>query len=584
MPTFPGSREKEYAITGTQKVDAHIKCADMIIGAVSAKARNTTLSTAPQDTMKTDTIFPLPRDIVSPVNRLRLSNLLSSHPDQELVHYINDGFRDGFDIMYCGNISSTLPKNLKSAMQYEQKVTAAITKELQRGHTSGPFELSPFSITHCSPLGAVEKQDSSVRIILDLSQPRGASVNESIIDDYCSVHYTSFDEAVRLVKTQGAKAFMAKVDIRHAFRLCPVRRADWPLLCYFWKGKYYVDTRLPFGARSSPAIFNTFADVLTWILSYHGEIDFIVHYLDDFLICAPDKETCTSWLCTFQDIMKYLGVPVAHDKTVPPSSVLVFLGIEIDVQHQMIRLPNDKLNCLLSTLNAWSNRKKCTKRELLSLVGSLAFASKVVKSGRTFVRRLIDLAYSVSRLGHHISLNRNARADIQWWIDFLPSWNGIELIQHDLRTSSDLSLFTDASDIGMGGVFDDKWFSTTWPLHFSGDNCSTNFQELFAIFTAITIWADMLSNKQILIHCDNQTIVSVINAGTCKSSTTIMTVIRKLFFVCARHNISILAKHIPGHFNDQADALSRLQVARFNHLHPTAAKNPTSVPATIWNI
>ena len=106
---------------------------------------------------------------------------------------------------------------------------------------------------------------------------------------------------------------------------------------------------------------------------------------------------------------------------------------------------------------------------------------------------------------------------------------------------------------------------------------------MFAIFTPITIWADQLSNNQILIHCDNQTIVSVINAGTCKSST-IMTVIRKLFFVCARHNISILAKHVPGHFNDQADALSRLQVERFNHLHPTAATNPTSVPATIWNI
>ena len=37
---------------------------------------------------------------------------------------------------------------------------------------------------------------------------------------------------------------MAKVDIRHAFRLCPVRPQDYRLLGMFWQGSYYVDTRL----------------------------------------------------------------------------------------------------------------------------------------------------------------------------------------------------------------------------------------------------------------------------------------------------------------------------------------------------
>ena len=211
-----------------------------------------------------------------------------------------------------------------------------------------------------------------------------------------------------MVKQQGIGAYMAKVDIRHAFRLCPVRVSDWPLLCYVWKGKYYVDTRLPFGGRSSPAIFNTFADVLNWILKHHGQIDFVVHYLDDFLICAPEEETCTSWLCSFQDTMDFLGIPVAHDKTIPPTPILVFLGIEIDAVNQVLRLPKVKLDDLLSELDKWSIKKKCTKRELLSLIGVLSFATKVVKAGRTFLRRLIDLSTVVSRLGHHISLNTQA--------------------------------------------------------------------------------------------------------------------------------------------------------------------------------
>ena len=229
--------------------------------------KTTLRSIVQEDTNKDSKPAALPAGIISPVNSARLSNLLEFHPDQELVSYINNGFRNGFDIMYCGNIHHTLPKNLKSASLHEKKVTHAINKEVQRGHTSGPFTMPPFPLTHCSPLGAVEKRDSTVRLILDLSQPRGSSVNESIMDEYCSVKYSSFDEAVKMVRQMGVEGYMAKVDIRHAFRLCPVREADWPLLCYVWQGKYYVDTRLPFGGRLSPATFNTFADVLTWILS-----------------------------------------------------------------------------------------------------------------------------------------------------------------------------------------------------------------------------------------------------------------------------------------------------------------------------
>ena len=136
---------------------------------------------------------------------------------------------------------------------------------------------------------------SKIRLILDLSQPSCESINEGILEEYCSVKYSSFDAAVDMVKSVGQSAYMAKLDIKHAFRLCPVRKADWQLLCYFWLGWFFVDTRLPFGSRSSPAIFNNFADVLCWILVHIGGILYIVHYLDDFLLCAKYAEECQAW-------------------------------------------------------------------------------------------------------------------------------------------------------------------------------------------------------------------------------------------------------------------------------------------------
>ena len=92
------------------------------------------------------------------------------------------------------------------------------------------------------------------------------------------------------------------------------------------------------------------------------------------------------------------------------------------------------------------------KRELLALIGHLSFAAKVVKPGRLFLRRLIDLSTTAYQLHHHIHLSGEAREDILWWINFLPSWNGVAYIQDAPVSSDDIHLFTDASSLGIGGI------------------------------------------------------------------------------------------------------------------------------------
>ena len=83
-----------------------------------------------------------------------------------------------------------------------------------------------------------------------------------------------------------------------------------------------------------------------------------------------------------------------------------YLGIEIpDSVAMTIRLPADKLQQSKAIIKQWFRCRKCTKRELLSLIGLLAFASKVVKPGRMFLRRLIDLSTTVDSLNHYIYLN-----------------------------------------------------------------------------------------------------------------------------------------------------------------------------------
>ncbi|GAV09052.1 hypothetical protein RvY_18652 [Ramazzottius varieornatus] len=91
---------------------------------------------------------------------------------------------------------------------------------------------------------------------MDLSRPFGSSVNDFIATEDFTLNCSSIDSAVALVTTCGVGAFMAKMHVKSAFRLIPVRSADWPLLGYYHNGQYYSYIVLPFGLRSSPAIFN----------------------------------------------------------------------------------------------------------------------------------------------------------------------------------------------------------------------------------------------------------------------------------------------------------------------------------------
>ena len=177
-------------------------------------------------------------------------------------------------------------------------------------------------------------------LVLDLSSPKGQSVNEQIPKDAFSVIFNTFDDAVNMVKKLGRDALMRKVDIKHAFRLIPVHPEDWNLLGTCWDGQYFVELRLPFGCRSSVFIFSTLADALAWILQVKYAISLLTHYLDYFFTCgAPDSDQCAHNLSVIVDVFQHLGVPLAMDKMIGPVTLIIYLGIEIDSIAQGIRLP-----------------------------------------------------------------------------------------------------------------------------------------------------------------------------------------------------------------------------------------------------
>ena len=248
---------------------------------------------------------------------------------------------------------------------------------------------------------------------MDLPSPHGVSVNDGIDKQLSLLSYARIDDAARRVLQTGTGTLLAKLDLQSAYRVIPVHGNDRHLLGVRWNGRVCLDTALPFGLRSAPKIFSAVADALLWAM-YGAGVSSALHYLDDFLFFGePGTEECAKNLGLALATCRSLGVPVAEHKIEGPVCCMTFLGIEIDTIEGCLRLPKNKLWRLCELLREWSHKRACTKRELLSLVGLLHHAATVVKPGRMFVRRLIDLS-AIPELHFHVRLNKDACSDI-WW-------------------------------------------------------------------------------------------------------------------------------------------------------------------------
>ena len=126
----------------------------------------------------------------------------------------------------------------------------------------------------------------------------------------------------------------------------------------------------------------------------------------------------------------------------------------------------------------------------------------MVKLGRMFLHRLINLSTTVSNLDHRMTLNAEVWADIEWWIAFLPLWNGVKLIQDWPVKSHALKFYTDASDKGFSAVYDRTWLFSSWE-HEVITHTNINVRELFAIVAVVMAWGENWQNKLVVIYTDS---------------------------------------------------------------------------------
>ena len=348
----------------------------------------------------------------SSVNVYKLEEELSKHPDKMFVSYLTDDFKNGFDTGL-----SVLPQvsfqcdNLLSARKDPTTTYDLLQAELDKGYLIGPFDFVPFETYRISPLGiAIGKYSGKKRLIVDLSAPhqneQHKSLNELIDKEEFSLSYVTIDNAIKKIKDLGRNSWLCKVDVRDAFKLVPIKKHLWAFHGVKWNKKFYFYTRLVFGSRSSPKIFDSLSEAVCWILKNNYNIQHVLHLLDDFLTIDEPDSFPERTMAILTLVFKKLGIPLSTHKTVGPATVVEYLGIILDSCRMEARLPADKITRIADILCSFMTKRTCTKQELLSLLGHLNFACRVIYPGRAFVSYLISLSTTVKALHHHIKLTK----------------------------------------------------------------------------------------------------------------------------------------------------------------------------------
>lgn len=171
-----------------------------------------------------------------------------------------------------------------------------------------------------------------------------------------------------------------------------------------------------------------------------------------------------------------------------------------------------------------------------------------------------------------LKVSADMKADIAWWLDFLPIFNGTSFIKPQHWEFDDLQFTTDASLDADGVTCRNECFTCEFPEDIVRSAQHVTALELYTIVVAVKFWAPKLHQRKFIVSCDNVAAVTVVNSGKSKDPF-MQRCLRKLWFTAAVYDCELTARHIPGVHNVSADALSRWHADSSYHkiFHASAA-------------
>ena len=307
-----------------------------------------------------------------------MRSMLVDYKDYKICDFLEFGFPLG----YLGDSSNLVDvdkknlwkyKNHQGAEEFPNEMLLYLKKESQHRAILGPFKANPFnSGIKISPLNTVPKGDSCERrVILDLSFPKGASINEFIskefyLDEKIDLVYPRVDDFIELIKQKGQGCLLYKTDLRRAYRQLSYCPSAYNKVAFIWKKHIFFDTVLCMGSRSSAYCCQKSTNAISFIM-FKLEI-YILNYLDD-LASAEIRQNAEFAFKTLQAVLKKCGIEKAKNKACSPSTSMVFIAVLFNTVTMTIEITPERLRNIISILTSWLSKSKAYPKRNSVLAG-----------------------------------------------------------------------------------------------------------------------------------------------------------------------------------------------------------------------
>ena len=501
------------------------------------------------------------------VNKFRL--LLEDYDDCGILQLLEFGFPVGlaqeFELKSC-------TKNHSSSYEFFTFLDQFFTKEVSLRGIAGPLVNSPFPSTMVSPLMTAIKKPNSRRPVFDasfgdLSINNNTPEKEYLGEPYAFTFPTVLDLADLIVKL-GPGCLLWKVDLSRWFLQLPVDPGDYDKLGVIWRGAWFFFLSFVWGCRHAGYNAQRVSSAILFILrkiglkKFHSAYNAMV-YIDDFAGAEIGQK---AWEA-FNDLkllLVDLGIVESEKKALPPSTTMVFLGVEFDTKQMCMRVGDEKRLEVKSTINDWYRRTVASKQELQSLQGQLMWISKVVRFSRSFVTRIIAEQKSLKGQKQKKTLSHDVKKDLLWWKMFLDVFNGVELL---VPQTVSLNVLGDATLSG-GGAWNEnlaQYWSRKFPFTMQSPDIPIHLKEFYTLIISVKIWGHLWSGKRVALYCDNSAVVDTINYQKPKN-TQMQQCLREFLFHVTTLKFEPVMVRIPTHDNFLADFVSR------NHSQEDIAK------------
>jgi hypothetical protein len=262
-----------------------------------------------------------------------------------------------------------------------------------------------------------------------------------------------------------------------------------------------------------------------------------------------------------------LGLKDKPSKSIPPAWSVPFIGFIVNFLSRSVRISDERATLICAEIKHTLEKKWVSSMSLRSLASKLSFVSQAVLGGCTFSRWIFDACTSQ---GHKRPLSRATRADLNWWLKYLSTFNGYHGA-HWAVFHPRAYLATNTSSLGAAGICS---FPHAWVHAWTEKQVwHVNIKKLWAVSRSLELWAPQWDNQDIAVASNNAAVVSWINSGSARLLEA-MAILRKIFWAVASHHLQLKAVWIPSTANIAANAGSCFQ---FDCLWAVTALPPSDI-------